>query len=89
MLWKKGNFDGAVEQYQRALANREEKAPNSLDLARCYDIPLGLQHIITKFDDTYEDVMNSKFPDFVDPDYLENSIKSLEDCADTRRVNKY
>ena len=62
MLWKKGNFDGAVEQYQRALVNREEKAPNSLDLARYYDIALGLQHIITKFDDTCEDVIIASFP---------------------------
>jgi hypothetical protein len=30
-------LDGALEQYQRALAIQEVKAPNSLDLAKSYN----------------------------------------------------
>ena len=45
VLNDKGDLDGAMEQYQRALAIQEVKAPNSLDPAAFYNkIGLVLQH---------------------------------------------
>ena len=37
ILHDKGDLDGAMEQYERALAIREAKAPNSLAHAESYD----------------------------------------------------
>ena len=37
VLWEKGDLEGALKDYQKALDIQEREAPNSLAVAMCYN----------------------------------------------------